>query len=93
MPVAAIVARAIAAAVIVFAAPVGGSAQPTLKIFDGHYNQEPNPYYSLDRVLDVFRRNSVGRTPSGKIGASTRSLRNIEISAKIPTGLDYAGLF
>jgi hypothetical protein len=41
MPVAAIVARAIAAAVIVFAAPVGGSAQPTLKIFDAHlhYNQ------------------------------------------------------
>ena len=53
MPVAAIVARAIAAAVIVFAAPVGGSAQQALKIFDAHlhYNQEPNPYYSLDRVL------------------------------------------
>src|SRR5262249_58928086 len=61
LPVAAIAPRATAAAVIVFAAPVGGSAQPTLKIFDAHlhYNQEPNPYYSLDRVLDVFRRNSV----------------------------------
>jgi hypothetical protein len=26
-----------------------------------------------------------GRTPSGKIGASTRSSRNIEISVNIPT--------
>ena len=32
-----------------------------LKIFDAHlhYNQEPNPYYSLDKVLELFRRNSV----------------------------------
>jgi len=32
-----------------------------LKIFDAHlhYNQEPNPYYPLERVLDVFRRNNV----------------------------------
>ena len=61
MPASGIIARAIAAAIIVFAAPVGGSAQPTLKVFDAHlhYNQEPNPYYPLDRVLDVFRRNSV----------------------------------
>ena len=61
MPVSGVIARAIAAAVIVLATPVGGSAQPTLKIFDAHlhYNQEPNPYYPLDRVLDVFRRNNV----------------------------------
>jgi hypothetical protein len=60
MPASGIVARAIAAAIIV-AAPVVGSAQPTLKIFDAHlhYNQEPNPYYPLERVLDVFRRNNV----------------------------------
>jgi hypothetical protein len=58
---ASIIARAIAAAIIVVAAPAAGSAQPTLKIFDAHlhYNQEPNPYYPLDRVLDVFRRNGV----------------------------------
>jgi hypothetical protein len=57
----AIIARAIAAAVIVLATPIGGSAQPSLKIFDAHlhYNQEPDPYYSLERVLDVFRRNNV----------------------------------
>ena len=32
-----------------------------MKIFDAHlhYNQEPNPYYPLERVLDVFRRNGV----------------------------------
>jgi predicted TIM-barrel fold metal-dependent hydrolase len=32
-----------------------------LKIFDAHlhYNQEPNPYYALDKVLDLFRRNGV----------------------------------
>ena len=61
MPVSSVIARAIAAAVIVLATPVGGTAQPTLKIFDAHlhYNQEPNPYYPLDRVLDVFRRNNV----------------------------------
>jgi len=61
MPVSGVIARAIAAAVIVLATPVGGSAQPTLKIFDAHlhYNQEPNPYYPLERVLDVFRRNNV----------------------------------
>jgi hypothetical protein len=61
MPASAILARAMAAAVIVLATPVGGSAQPTLKIFDAHlhYNQEPNPYYPLERVLDVFRRNNV----------------------------------
>jgi hypothetical protein len=61
MPASAIIARAIAAAIIVVAAPIAGRAQPTLKIFDAHlhYNQEPNPYYSLERVLDVFRRNGV----------------------------------
>ena len=33
----------------------------TLKIFDAHlhYNQEPNPFYSLDKVLEIFRRNNV----------------------------------
>ena len=52
MPASAIIARAIAAAIIVVAAPVAGSAQPTLKIFDAHlhYNQEPDPYYPLERV-------------------------------------------
>ena len=53
--------RAAATAFLALLAPVGAGAQPTLKIFDAHlhYNQEPNPYYPLERVLDVFRRNNV----------------------------------
>ena len=39
----------------------GASAQAPLKIFDAHlhYNQEPNPFYDLDKVLETFRRNNV----------------------------------
>jgi hypothetical protein len=41
-----------------FAAPV---VAQDLKLFDAHlhYNQEPKPFYSLDQVLEVFRRNGV----------------------------------
>ena len=36
-------------------------AQQRLELFDAHlhYNQEPNPFYPLDKVLEVFRRNGV----------------------------------
>jgi hypothetical protein len=36
-------------------------AQEQLKLFDAHmhYNQEPNPFYDLEKVLEVFRRNGV----------------------------------
>ncbi len=47
---------------MVFALPLAGSqAQEPLEIFDAHmhYNQEPNPFYSLDKLLEVFRRNKV----------------------------------
>jgi hypothetical protein len=39
----------------------GARAQERLEIFDAHlhYNQEPNPFYSLDQVRDVFRRNGI----------------------------------
>jgi hypothetical protein len=39
----------------------GASAQAPMKIFDAHlhYNQEPNPFYDLDKVLEIFRRNNV----------------------------------
>jgi hypothetical protein len=32
-----------------------------LELFDAHlhYNQEPNPFYPLDKVLEIFRRNRV----------------------------------
>ncbi len=51
------------AAVVAFAIlwPGPAHAQSTLKIFDAHlhYNQEPTPFYPLDKVLEIFRRNSV----------------------------------
>src|SRR5688572_10629848 len=51
------------AAALAFATLVstGAWAQAPLKIFDAHlhYNQEPNPYYELDKVLEIFRRNNV----------------------------------
>ena len=36
-------------------------AQERLEIFDAHlhYNQEPTPFYSLDQVREVFRRNGI----------------------------------
>jgi hypothetical protein len=51
------------AAAILVALMIAGPAlaQAPLKIFDAHlhYNQEPNPFYDLDKVLEVFRRNNV----------------------------------
>jgi hypothetical protein len=37
------------------------TAQQQIEIFDAHlhYNQEPRPFYSLDQVRDVFRRNGI----------------------------------
>jgi Amidohydrolase len=39
----------------------GARAQERLEIFDAHlhYNQEPTPFYSLDQVREVFRRNGI----------------------------------
>jgi hypothetical protein len=48
------------AAALFFAVPALAQQQD-LKIFDAHlhYNQEPNPFYSLDKVLEVYKRNKV----------------------------------
>jgi hypothetical protein len=56
-----LILRACLTAFFAMLAPTGAHAQSSLKIFDAHlhYNQEPNPYYSLEQVLDVFRRNNV----------------------------------
>jgi hypothetical protein len=56
-----LILRASVTAFLAVLAPAGAVAQQSLKIFDAHlhYNQEPNPYYPLERVLDVFRRNNV----------------------------------
>lgn len=41
--------------------PLSAQAQQQIEIFDAHlhYNQEPKPFYSLDQVRDVFRRNGI----------------------------------
>jgi hypothetical protein len=53
--------RAAGAAIFSAMLMTAGLAQVPLKIFDAHlhYNQEPNPLYDLDKVLEIFRRNNV----------------------------------
>jgi Amidohydrolase len=83
MPASQHVARLVAVTLIAAAAPLGAAAQPTLKIFDAHlhYNQEPNPYYPLDRVLEVFRRNNVaGIVANSRPNKGTHQL----VDAKAP---------
>jgi hypothetical protein len=50
-----------ALALVLLAAPASRAQQDRLAIFDAHlhYNQEPNPFYSLDQVIETFRRNGV----------------------------------
>lgn len=47
------------AALLIFAPPA--QAQYELPIFDAHlhYNWEPKPFYEVDKVLKIFRRNNV----------------------------------
>ena len=83
MPGSDAIARVIAVVMLVVAIPVAAAAQPTLKIFDAHlhYNQEPDPYYPLDRVLDVFRRNGVaGIVANSRPNKGTHQL----VDAKAP---------
>jgi hypothetical protein len=51
----------IAALVALATWSLSAQAQQRIEIFDAHlhYNQEPKPFYSLDQVRDVFRRNSI----------------------------------
>jgi hypothetical protein len=51
----------IAALVALATVPLTVQAQQQIEIFDAHlhYNQEPKPFYSLDQVRDVFRRNGI----------------------------------
>jgi hypothetical protein len=54
-------APALAAIALTCLAALPARAQEQLRLFDAHmhYNQEPNPYYDLGKVLEVFRRNGV----------------------------------
>lgn len=63
------------------AAPAVSAQQ--LEIFDAHlhYNQEPNPFYSLDTVLETFRRNGVtGILATSRPNKGTHQL----VAAKAP---------
>jgi hypothetical protein len=53
--------RVFLAAGLCLLAASGAPAQAPLRIFDAHlhYNQEPNPFYDLDKVFEIFRRNNV----------------------------------
>jgi Amidohydrolase len=58
-------------------------AQAPLKLFDAHlhYNWEPTPYYSLDKVLETFKRNNVaGILATSRPNAGTHAL----VDAKAP---------
>jgi hypothetical protein len=52
---------AAAAIALVVGATVGARAQQPIELFDAHmhYNQEPNPFYPLEKVLEAFKRNNV----------------------------------
>ncbi len=58
-------------------------AQSRLEIFDAHlhYNQEPAPFYPLDKVLEIFRRNNVtGIVATSRPNKGTHQL----VEAKAP---------
>jgi hypothetical protein len=51
----------VAALAALVTVPLIAQAQQQIEIFDAHlhYNQEPRPFYSLDQVREVFRRNGI----------------------------------
>jgi len=51
----------LAAFALLATTPVDAGAQERIEIFDAHlhYNQGPTPFYSLEQVREVFRRNGI----------------------------------
>jgi hypothetical protein len=84
MPMPGFFTRSIATALLAMLLPVGAKAQqPQLKIFDSHlhYNAEASPFFAIDQVLDVFRRNGVaGIVPNSRPNRGTQQL----VEAKAP---------
>ncbi len=71
------------ATLAVFVPPA--TAQERMPIFDAHmhYNWEPTPFYSMEQVLEVFRRNNItGVLATSRPNDGTRAL----VAAK-PAGL------
>ena len=72
---------ALALAAVLWLAPQATAQE--LKLFDAHlhYNQEPTPFYSLDKVLETFRRNGVaGILATSRPNKGTHQL----VAAKAP---------
>ena len=77
------VLRAAGAAILTAFIATGAFAQAPMRIFDAHlhYNQEPNPFYDLDKVLEIFRRNNVtGIIATSRPNKGTQQL----VDAKAP---------
>lgn len=75
--------RAAAAAIFGVLLATNAFAQTPLRIFDAHlhYNQEPAPFYDLDKVLEIFRRNNiVGIIATSRPNKGTHQL----VDAKAP---------
>jgi len=67
------------------AMPAGAAQQ--LEIFDAHlhYNQEPDPFYSLDAVLQTFRRNGVtGILATSRPNKGTHQLMDAKAQRSAP---------
>lgn len=75
----------VALAALVLASPAPLRAQQQLEIFDAHmhYNQEPKPFYELDKLLEVFRRNGV----TGVLATSRPNKGTHQLMAAKPPGL------
>ena len=60
-------------------------AQDRLELFDAHmhWNQEPNPFYSLEQILQVFKRNGV----TGVLATSRPNKGTIQLMDAKPAGL------
>ena len=75
--------RAVGAAILGAFIATSAFAQAPMRIFDAHlhYNQEPNPFYDLDKVLEIFRRNNVtGIIATSRPNKGTQQL----VDAKAP---------
>jgi hypothetical protein len=75
--------RRLLAALLLSALFCASAQAQQLKIFDAHlhYNWEPNPYYPLEQVLELFRRNGVtGILATSRPNDGTRAL----VEAKPP---------
>ncbi len=56
-----------------------------LELFDAHmhYNQEPNPFYSLEKILEIFKRNNV----TGVLATSRPNKGTHQLMEAKPPGL------